>query len=420
MSTNFGDNTVIGAAGARRGWSEDCLNLARVMAIATAALVPASTAAASIGIALMLLAWLASGRALTTLRTAAAQRVGQAMLLFMTLLVVDMLYSSGTWAERWASLWSWRKLAWGFIVLGLFAEDKWKFRFVVAFLVVAATGLVVSFLAGIGLLPSKAGHFPGVVLTNHATQGITFAVATLCSLEMARVVRPELRNWCYLGAFAFSMNVMFLSMSRSAYLALMCVVLVWSVRTFGQRSIALATTGALVLVLALFGLSPTLKDRVAQGVHEANTYETTPGITSAGVRVVFYKNTLELFKERPLLGYGTGSFAKEYRDRFGSSQQGWRGVVTADPHNQYLFILVENGLLGLALFLLLLAAGFQVACGPGPYRGIIFGVLLAWCASSLFNSHFRTFPEGHLIWLFFGAMLSANRLSSRASTDSSP
>ena len=115
-----------------------------------------------------------------------------------------------------------------------------------------------------------------------------------------------------------------------------------------------------------------------------------------------------------MLGYGTGSFAKAYRDRFGSAEQGWRGSVTTDPHNQYLFILVENGLVGLAAFLMLLIVGFYAAKQPGPYRCVLQGALLAWCVSSLFNSHFRTFPEGHLIWLFFGAMLAAHRPTATA------
>jgi O-antigen ligase len=383
------------------------------MAIAAAALVPASTAAASICIALMLLAWVVSGQALATLRLAAAQRVGQAALLFMALLIVDVLYSSGSWPERWGSLWSWRKLLWGFILLGLFAEDQWKFRFLSTFLMVSVCGLIASFLGGVGLIPSKTGHFPGVLFTNHATQGITFVVAMLCCLEMSRIVRPEVAKWCYLGAFAFSMNVVFLSMSRSAYLALLCVMLVWSVRTYRQQSIVLTVTGSMALAVALFGLSPNLRDRVAQGINEVQAYETTHDVTSAGVRVVFFKNTLELIQDRPLLGYGTGSFAKEYRDRFSSPEMGWRGGATSDPHNQYLFILVENGLLGLVVFLALLIAGFQAARGPSPYQGVMLGMLLAWCVSSMFNSHFRTFPEGHLIWLFFGAMLSAHRLATR-------
>ena len=298
----------------------------------------------------MVVAWVASGRALETLRLAIAGAVGKAILLFMAVIVLDMLYSSAPWPERWASLWSWRKVLWGFILLGLFAEHQWKLRFIKAFLVVAACGLVASYVGWSGWIPSKAGHFPGVFFTNHTTQGMTFALAVLCCLEMSRVARPDLSKLYYLGAFAFLINVVFISMSRSGYLAILCVILVWCLRTFGRKSLLLATAAVVALVLGVFSLSPNLRERIALGVNEVKTYQTSPELTSAGVRVVFLKNAIELFKDRPLLGYGTGGFAKEYRDRFGSAEQGWRGSVTSDPHNQYLFVLVENGLLGLTAY----------------------------------------------------------------------
>jgi O-antigen ligase len=406
MSIRFGVEARVGADGVISNWGDRCLNFARAMAIGAAALVPASTAACSVCIALMLAAWIASGRVVETLRLAMSHIVGKALLLFIVLLVLDVLYSSAPWSERWSSLWSWRKLLWGFIVLGLFADDQWKFRFIKVFLIVASCGLAMSYIGWSGLIPSKPGHFPGVFFTNHATQGMTFALATLCCLEMARIVRPEWGKLCYFGACAFLINIVFTSMSRSSYIAIFCVMLVWCVRTYGRKSLLLATGVVLMLALALVSLSPNLRDRIAMGINEVKTYQTAPDLTSAGVRVVFFKNTLELVKDRPILGYGTGSFAKEYRERFGSAEEGWRGSVTTDPHNQYLFILVENGLIGLTAFLMLLIAGFFVARQPGPYRCVLQGALLAWCVSSLFNSHFRTFPEGHLIWLFFGAMLA--------------
>jgi O-antigen ligase len=33
-------------------------------------------------------------------------------------------------------------------------------------------------------------------------------------------------------------------------------------------------------------------------------------------------------------------------------------------------------------------------------------LLAAWCTTSLFNSHFQTFNEGHLIALLLGALLA--------------
>lgn len=409
MFTRSGADPGLGTHGAGGSWGERCLNAARVMALAAAALVPASTAACSACIGLMLLAWLASGRALETLRLSAGQRAGRAILLFVALITIDMLYSPGSWAERWGSLWAWRKLVWGFLLLGLFADDKWKFHFVSAFLLVAACGLAASYLGWVGLIPSKPGQFPGVYLTNHTTQGMTFALAALCCIEVARVVRPDSRRLLLFGAGAFLMNVVFVSMSRSGYIAIFCVMLVCYIRARGGKPVLLATTAVVLSALALLSFSPNVRERMALGIKEVETYQTSPALTSAGARMVFMVNTLELSRQQPLLGYGTGSFAKVYRERFGSPAQGWQGTVTSDPHNQYLFILVENGLLGVAVFLMLLVVGFQVARAPGPYAGVIQGALLAWCVSSLFNSHFRTFPEGHLIWLFFGAMLAAHR-----------
>jgi O-antigen ligase len=85
------------------------------------------------------------------------------------------------------------------------------------------------------------------------------------------------------------------------------------------------------------------------------------------------------------------------------------GMPTHDPHNQFLKIAAEHGLLGLAVFLALLAAAFRQRGAPPPYRLLGLGVLAAWCATSLFNSHFSTFAEGRFIWLWLGACLAWHR-----------
>lgn len=396
-----------GAAATRdQNWGGRCLDVTRAAAIAAAALIPASTAAASVAIALMIAAWLASGRALETMRLSASQRVGQALLVFFALLWLDVLYSPVPWSENWSSLWAWRKPVMGFIVLGLFVDEVWKLRLLKVFLAVSACGLAASSIGWLLQLPPKPGQALGVYFTNHATQGMTFAVAVLCCLELDRVAAPRWRQWLRVAALLFALNIVFISISRSAYAALVCVALVCGLNRLGWRRLPLVAAALALLVATAFGLSSTLRDRVQQGINEMRSYQLSPDMTSAGVRVVFWRNALTLAAEKPLLGHGTGSYAAAYRDRFVNPDLGWRGLPSTDPHNQYLFIAVENGLLGLVVFLGVLALAFREARGPGLYRGIVMGALLAWCLTSLFNSHFRTFPEGHLIWLLVGAMLA--------------
>ena len=65
--------------------------------------------------------------------------------------------------------------------------------------------------------------------------------------------------------------------------------------------------------------------------------------SSMGQRYTFWKYSLKLIAEKPLLGHGTGSFAKEYQ-RIAIGEQ----FITENPHNEFLMIGVQLGLLGAA------------------------------------------------------------------------
>src|SRR5262249_6299661 len=75
------------------------------------------------------------------------------------------------------------------------------------------------------------------------------------------------------------------------------------------------------------------------------------------------------------------------------------------PHNQFLKILGEQGLIGLAAFLFFIYRALTCR-SPSPYREIAAAVLIAWCMTSLANSHFSTFVEGRFIFFWLGAMLA--------------
>jgi O-antigen ligase len=164
-----------------------------------------------------------------------------------------------------------------------------------------------------------------------------------------------------------------------------------------------------VLIVAsaiAFSTSPQLRARVMQAVDEVANADKSTALTSLGTRVLFYRTTLELIKERPIVGYGSGSFGKEYKEIVSRRYSDWRATPTTDPHNQYLFITMQLGIIGLTAFLAVIVTGFRAA-RASPYGWVAGGALAIWCVTSLFSSHFRTFPEGHLIGLFLGALLAA-------------
>ena len=161
-----------------------------------------------------------------------------------------------------------------------------------------------------------------------------------------------------------------------------------------------------LVILALLMVSPVAKQRISIGINQIQNYELSNELTSMGIRMVMWKNTIQLLKrfEHPVLGYGTNGFETAYKNQVGG-QQGWQGEPVSDPHNQYLRILVEYGLIGMILFLLFILSFFRQNI-KGHFYILGIGVLLAWCATSMFSAHFTTFGEGRFLMIWCGAMLS--------------
>ena len=162
---------------------------------------------------------------------------------------------------------------------------------------------------------------------------------------------------------------------------------------------------AAALVSLVFAASPIVRQRMALAISEYQRPAPAEIIVSSiGERVVYARNTLALIAERPLLGYGTGAFRSAYA-RVVEGRTGLEGIKAHDPHNQFLNIAAQHGLLGLAVFVALLILAFRQT-PVAPYRLLGLGVLVAWCFTSLFSSHFSTFAEGRFIWLWLGVCLA--------------
>lgn len=147
-------------------------------------------------------------------------------------------------------------------------------------------------------------------------------------------------------------------------------------------------------------------DAVVQWTSESES----ENLTNFGSRRVFYKNGVEILGEHWLLGVGTGGFAQAYGEHVSNKYDAsdWRAVHTTDPHNQYLFVAIQQGIGGLAFFLAWITAIARERESRRDYHRLAVAILAGWCVTSLFSSHFRTFAEGHLLATFLGVLLAVD------------
>lgn len=340
-----------------------------------------------------------------------AQPMVKAALAWGVVLLVAALYSVADGPETMDNLVSWRKLLLLPMAAAVFDSKVWKYRLVWGFILFTSLGAVLSYLSWFGDI--RIYKYPvGIAINNHATQAMVFAVSFFAIAMLIRYLRPETRGWRWflpVAGLAVCTNLLFITPGRSGYLALLVLAAFASfVMTPGRIRYFLGLGIPLGLAVLLF-FSPVASQRIMQGFSEIKNYEQSEELTSMGLRVVMWQNTLEIIREKPWFGYGTGGFMEAYRLQV-EGQTGWRGQPVGDPHNQFMRIVAEQGVLGLAVFLWLIGAFFRQRV-TRVYRLMGLGVLLAWCATSMFSAHFSTFAEGRFLYLWCGALLAGDNRS---------
>ena len=128
-------------------------------------------------------------------------------------------------------------------------------------------------------------------------------------------------------------------------------------------------------------------------------------------RIAIWKNVLALVPERPLLGGGPDTLALRLDMRFSRYvQETGRtlSVYVDNAHNEYLGLLVNTGVLGLAAFLgcMALTAGRLLARrGEGIYAAFGLGLVCYWVQAFFGLGLCITAP---LMWIFWGMVCNYN------------
>ncbi len=116
--------------------------------------------------------------------------------------------------------------------------------------------------------------------------------------------------------------------------------------------IGLKSVVILIITLSLF--SQTFSDRFYELKTTWESFRTTGNThSSVGERAHHIDASLKLISERPLLGFGTGSYLREHK-RLLETDYPPNTINSDHPHNQYLQTMVQFGFLGLLVIMMLL------------------------------------------------------------------
>lgn len=151
-----------------------------------------------------------------------------------------------------------------------------------------------------------------------------------------------------------------LTYSRGAGLAMACqALLLWAT---SRRRLRLAAVTAIIAVVFITALPANFTRRLTT-VRQLMPGEQTAlhPDSSFEARKLFTQTAWQMFLDQPLLGVGAGNYTEyfdEYAERVGSAVR-FSSIRKAHyPHNLYLEIAAESGLIGLSLFMAIVLTSF--------------------------------------------------------------
>jgi len=207
--------------------------------------------------------------------------------------------------------------------------------------------------------------------------------------------------------FAISMIFnMFITGGRAGQVAFFAMLVVLIIQILDKQRIKSFITIFIVIpgiFFTAYQVSDLFQQRVNLAYNQALEYHPESN-NSIGYRITFVRNSWDVIKENPIIGIGTGDFPMEYK----KINQINKTIIpnTNNPHNMFILILMELGVIGLISMLSIFYYQIKLSLNSsnrfirdvGITLPLLFLVIM-WSDSYLLG-HYTT-----LMFVFFSSFL---------------
>ena len=374
------------------------------------------TAWVSVASALLLFAWIISGKYSEKFKLIYKNPAAISVLILFSFYCIGSIYSSGNIKESGTFLLKYAKLLIIPIIISVVRTKKIRHNGMNAFLFGALILLSISYFKWLGIIPMNLGlhDLPDnsqgyLAFKNRIAHNILMSFLMFVFFCKAYFDKTQWR-WVWLVIALLSLiNLMYLVGGRSGQIIALCFVLFLPLYFYGKEAYKYLLIAAISIFMLHKQLEPLMPGRLLETSQEVSEHKSDVHLTSAGIRLEMYKNTLSLIKQSPFIGYGTGALRYEYNKLANTQDTLLKDVP--NPHNQYLLTFFELGMAGFAALIFMFYRFWQhsnVIARSDTYAGMYLkGVVLTIAIGSMFNSLLLDATEGKFYCVLTGLLLSA-------------
>jgi O-antigen ligase len=370
------------------------------LALATAVSLPWSTSITSVCVVLWLIAILPKLPSLPIVRILSTP-AGALPVLIWGLAALGVSWSSSSWAESLEAMRSFHKLLVIPLLMAWFHRSEHGMTALLGFL--ASCTLLLCYSTATlfwpSLMPRKSPVL-GAPFKDYIQQSAAFITCAFSLLYFAisswQSHRRNLAAALFALGMLFIINITYMVTARATLLVLPVLLLLLVLRHFGIKQAVVVCVAAFTTAGIVWATSPYLRTRVATVAAEIRDYRSMNADTSAGLRLEFWRKSMEFVGSAPFAGHGTGSVKDLFRETI-AGRSGAAGTLADNPHNQILAIALQLGLLGTTLLYAMWTAHILLFRGSDLLLSVGLMVVIQNIIYSLFNSHLFDFTPG---WMY--------------------
>lgn len=152
------------------------------------------------------------------------------------------------------------------------------------------------------------------------------------------------KNWQYKITLILSFFALFLSSYRARIVTTLMMSIAYALTTSGKIKLRYLMTA---IIICFFSGAILMTNNVVNRL----SLQDNRDVITITTRIKSIGKTINISKNNLLFGIGIGNYVK-YSDFFWRSSKGDVLISYENPHNQYVMLLVESGVIGLILYLL--------------------------------------------------------------------
>jgi len=388
-------------------WSDKAHQAGVFLTIGSGFVIPISTTLTDLFTTLALVCWFLAGHFKTFVEQVRSNPLVRAALLLFLVLGVGMIYTSAPFVDAGHMLKKYRELLFLMVFISFLSTERYRTLALQAFALAMVVALVASFYKVIFLLDPLSIDL-GLGSPFKTRIPYSFLLAIFAFGIMTHILFKKYPRKYVMALSAIfilvTFNLFFMVNGRTGYVIFYLLGILLLIQKFKWR----ATYGLILFVALHFGLSSVsdvYKNRMDETIQNTQNYfKEGNSETAIGQRLEFMINGYRLLTERPVFGHGTGSFKSQY-DRLAKARGLRLGV--ANPHNEFLMVGVQTGLIGIGFLIYFLYCLWRYAFQLSLLnKNLALGLAVATTAGCMINSILLDHTEGIFIIYFTAVFFS--------------